>query len=154
MGAFSLDAPVSAGRAGEFPRETLASRCSVSRNFASSFSSSDWPDVTLAFLFLAQYVAVHTSYLTAYLSTTHFSSTVCDRESRPPVPMPRPNMESRSAAKLWATVLVTRECLNVLDCAGGWVTYDSGRVNLDGSCSAILSAPAEEICSTVGGVAE
>ena len=46
----SLDAPVSACREGEFCLETLASRCSVSLSFASSFWSSDWPDVTFAFL--------------------------------------------------------------------------------------------------------
>lgn len=75
---------------------------------------------------------------------TYFSSTFCDRRSTsaaaagPPPPRAplalRPNMESRSAAKLCATVLVTRECLVaggaeeeevVVELEEGGGTYDS-----------------------------
>ena len=55
----------------------------------------------------------------------------------PTPPVPSPNIESRSAAKLCATVLVARECL--LGCPEGWGTYPSGRDELlESSAMALL----------------
>lgn len=73
-----LDSVGSVGRAGELWRDTFARRCSVSRNRASSSCSCCCPVVTVDF----------------------FCSIVLDSSST----SPKPNMESRSAAKVWAMV--------------------------------------------------
>ena len=137
-----MDACPCGCREGLFWRETRARRCSVSRSLASSFSSSVWPVVTSFLLFggradqLTSQIIFHPSFfLHTIYGYTYFSSTFWLKVSTlappaPPVPAPpalKPNMESRSDAKLWATVLVTRECLLVLGASweGSEGTYDS-----------------------------
>jgi len=108
-------------RAGELPRETRASRCSVSRSLASRWRSSCSTEVTVCFLWgggvsaYGRYVGFYGGWVWRG-EGTDLASTFCDKAATPWVLLSlmlelvlsfRPNMESRSAEKFWTMVLLT-----------------------------------------------
>lgn len=85
--------------------------------------------------------------------STYFSATFWDRRSTPcpPPPAPpalRPNMESRSLAKLCATVLVTRECLLLLGASEVFAEEVEGTYDWAGAAA----EPLEELLLLLLGV--